>query len=204
MLHHMTIASRRCRAVALGKRRLSADLGTGPRPVQTERPAGNRRRSRGSGEARGQPSCWIDELREGVVPLTRVKSAGTRDPRPHPSPIPEQQHRWRSYPARVDLSWHSAHNFFTGLTGEIREGGLFVATQAPWPEGQRLELHFTLPGLRRVCTARAIVDWVRNEHAARDPQLPPGMGLRFEQLEPRDLPAIRSFISRRQPLLYEI
>ena len=79
-----------------------------------------------------------------------------------------------------------------------------VATCAPWEEGEQLEIRFTLPGLGRVCTARATVRWVRDEHTGHDPLLPPGMGLRFDHLEARDLVEIRNFIARRQPLLYDL
>ncbi len=45
----------------------------------------------------------------------------------------------------ADIGLHSATQFFTGLSGDISRGGLFVATWAPLPLGTEV-VSFVLPG----------------------------------------------------------
>lgn len=100
----------------------------------------------------------------------------------------------------VDVTLESDHNFYAGLSSNVAEGGLFVATHALLPVGTRLMVRFSLPGSTSSSEALVEVRWVREECFSR---LPPGMGLRFLQLDPSALLAIRRFVAERDTILFE-
>ncbi|MCC6877271.1 MAG: TIGR02266 family protein [Sandaracinaceae bacterium] len=88
--------------------------------------------------------------------------------------------------------------FFTGRTGDVSSGGLFVATEEPLPVGTELVLSFLLPDGYRV-RAAARVTWVRAPRY-RPGELPAGMGLRFEELSPKDRHAIEHYLREHPPI----
>src|SRR5512145_550034 len=73
------------------------------------------------------------------------------------------------------------------LAQNISVGGMLVRTADPLPEGETIELHFSLPGAESEVRATAIVQHVT-----------PGefMGLRFTQVSPADADAIRQFVEK--------
>ena len=95
----------------------------------------------------------------------------------------------------VDIGLYSESRFFTGLTRDLSDGGVFVATAEPREPGTRVALHFVLPDGRAVL-AKGVVRWASR---AGGP-LPAGMGVAFEELGPDDLKAIREFCEEREPL----
>lgn len=99
---------------------------------------------------------------------------------------------------RVDA--HSEHNFFSGFSGDIAEGGLFAATYEVLPEGAILRLGIELPGSTRIDT-RAVVAWVRRAGQAGSEK--PGMGLTLLDLDAHDRQAIGAFMAHREPLFHE-
>lgn len=113
-----------------------------------------------------------------------------------PSIHPER----RSFPRfalEVDIGMFSESNFYAGLTEDISEGGLFVATHAPLAVGTKVNVRFTLPAVREIETEGTVV-WVRQPVAGN-----PGMGIQFKQLSPEDAATIQRFIAKRPPLYHE-
>lgn len=100
----------------------------------------------------------------------------------------------------VDIGLHSATQFFAGVSGDVSEGGLFVATYAPLPLGTEIVASFVLPGGHQVTTP-GIVAWLRDAGTPDAPQ--PGMGIRFFKLDPDDQRAIDRFLKLRPPMLHE-
>jgi uncharacterized protein (TIGR02266 family) len=102
--------------------------------------------------------------------------------------------------ADLDVSLGSDHNFYAGLTENLSVSGVFVATHRLRAIGESLEICIHLPDGAEV---RGIgqVRWVRtyDELSAT----PPGMGVRFIELEPDAMDAIESFLSQREPLFYD-
>lgn len=90
-------------------------------------------------------------------------------------------------------------NFFVGFSGEISEGGVFIATYATFPVGTLIELLVTLPG----GYASTVMGSVRFVRDPMDMDSEPGIGVRFESLtaEQRDL--VLRFIRKRPPLFYD-
>jgi len=101
--------------------------------------------------------------------------------------------------ATVDFS--SESNFYTGFTSDISEGGLFVATYALQTVGTRVELRFDLPDGYEIHVV-GVVRWVRDPRDPGDQDVPPGIGIQFEQLTPDDEAAISAFVSVREALFY--
>jgi uncharacterized protein (TIGR02266 family) len=122
-------------------------------------------------------------------------------PPPPPPPVSRPQGR-RALPrvrmqAAVDL--HSDTNFFTGFSTNLSEGGLFVATVNALPLGTGVELEFTLAGKR--LKVPGVVRWIRLVND-RTPEIFPGMGIRFEGLDPETSGLISRFVQEREPIFF--
>ena len=98
----------------------------------------------------------------------------------------------------VDLQ--SESNFFAGLSEDLSDGGLFIATYSLLAIGTQVTVTFTLPDDRKVTTSARVV-WLRE---TRDGGASPGMGVRFEGLSGADQEAILEFLSSRAPLFYDV
>lgn len=101
----------------------------------------------------------------------------------------------------ADIGFQSETNFFTGFSGNISNGGIFVATWDVLEMGTELTVSFVLPGGHQV-TTRGRVTWVR-EPREHDSELTPGMGVEFEDLGDDDRSAIQAFIAHRPPLFFD-
>ena len=99
------------------------------------------------------------------------------------------------------LSMNTDHQFYTGFSEDIDEGGIFVATFEPKPMDSKVLVNFKLPGGRPV-TARGIVHFVR-EYNPMTPEMAPGMGVKFTDLMPTDKKAIEEHIKSRVPMFYD-
>jgi uncharacterized protein (TIGR02266 family) len=90
-------------------------------------------------------------------------------------------------------------NFFVGFSGDIAEGGVFIATYATFAVGAPVEVLVTLPG-GYSSTIPGSVRFVRDP---MDMDSEPGVGVRFDTLtqEQRDL--ILRFIRKRAPVFYD-
>jgi uncharacterized protein (TIGR02266 family) len=98
----------------------------------------------------------------------------------------------------------SEHNFYTGLSLDISEGGIFIATHQPLPMGTEVEIEFSIPNFPEAIRAVGRVQWVR-EFSYSTSDVHPGMGVQFLKISPpQAIPAIQTFIKRvREPVLYE-
>jgi uncharacterized protein (TIGR02266 family) len=118
---------------------------------------------------------------------------------PSKSARPEQRASQRTrVETSVDL--HTETNFFAGLSEDLSDGGLFIATYELLPVGTAITISFTLPNERRV-NASARVVWLREP---RDGGVSPGMGVRFDSLSEADMQAIRAFLQERAPFFYDM
>ena len=89
---------------------------------------------------------------------------------------------------RVDYS--TIDEMFSEFTRDINEGGLFIETEKPQPAGTEVTMHFNLPG-----TAETVSTVGRVVHVTSgDDQLPPGMGIEFEELSSDDRSRIDALI----------
>jgi uncharacterized protein (TIGR02266 family) len=90
-------------------------------------------------------------------------------------------------------------NFFVGFSGEIAEGGVFIATYATFPVGALVEVLVTLPGGYQF-TVPGEVRFVRDP---MDMDSEPGIGVRFEALPNEHRELILRFVRKRPPVFYD-
>ena len=94
-------------------------------------------------------------------------------------------------------------NFYVGFSGEISEGGVFVATYEVLPKDSSVNVLVTLPGnFEFRCDG-----WVR---FVRDPfdltsedGAEPGMGVQFENLPQDARELVLRFVRKRPPMFYD-
>ncbi|MBN2496521.1 MAG: PilZ domain-containing protein [Deltaproteobacteria bacterium] len=102
----------------------------------------------------------------------------------------------------VDVSMHTEHNFYMGLTENLSEGGLFIATWDDLPVGTELDLELNLPACPTI-RSRVKVRWLR-EYTPYTEDMAAGVGVQFLALSESDRAAIRQFIVERDPVLYDV
>ena len=111
----------------------------------------------------------------------------------------EEQRASQRASVAVDIHLASDSQFFSGLSGDISEGGLFLSTYRTLPIGSAVDLEFSLPGSDSPLRARGEVRWLR-EHA---PDQPRGVGIAFDDLAEDDRERIHRFCTLRPALYYE-
>ena len=114
---------------------------------------------------------------------------------------PRGQHRLtRRVPVCLGVGFESDSSSFSGVSSDISEGGVFVATHSLPPIGSEIELRFSLPAGPELRT-RGVVRWLRDANEADS--APPGIGVQFRTLAERDLTLIRAFIDEWEPAFFE-
>lgn len=112
---------------------------------------------------------------------------------------PSERRRAPRVDLEMDLGLESASSFYAGRSGDVSDGGLFVATDDLLAIGTELTVSFVLPGGHQV-VARACVRWRRETASARGAA---GMGLSLEDLSDADRDAIHAFVKAREPLAHD-
>jgi uncharacterized protein (TIGR02266 family) len=98
--------------------------------------------------------------------------------------------------ARIDLT--SDNNFFNGFSSNISDGGLFIATVDVVPIGTEVDVTFTIPPATKIDT-KGIVRWVRAVDD-KHPEVFPGVGIQFLDLDEPSRIAVEAFVAEREPL----
>ena len=101
----------------------------------------------------------------------------------------------------IEVTLTGPHTFFSGLTMDISEGGVFVATHQIFPIGTEFRMILFLG--KEKLEIDSLVVWVRGEDSAIISGEEPGMGLKFVKLDSRSLAVISEFIKKREPILYD-
>lgn len=128
-------------------------------------------------------------------PLTAVPSIS-----PPAIPKPELRSGPREH-VEANVGASSETNFYVGFSGEIAEGGVFVATYQVHDVGTPVEVLVTLPGGYEFKVPGHV-------HFVRDPmdmsaEAEPGMGVRFEALPSDSRELVLRFIRKRPPMFYD-
>ncbi len=109
----------------------------------------------------------------------------------------EHRHHVRvSLEAEIDLS--SESQFFSGLSGDLSEGGLFVQTYRDVEVGSTVTVAFSLPNGK--VETQGTVRWRRD---ASDSS-PPGVGIAFGNLTGEEKALIHAFCTERAPIYYDV
>jgi uncharacterized protein (TIGR02266 family) len=101
----------------------------------------------------------------------------------------------------IDVTLASGSNFWTGLTRNVSEGGLFVATDELQPPGSILRFQFRMLPDPQLHEVLGEVRWVRHFLAASD-DFPAGMGVRFVDLPDALRETIERFIAEKRDSLF--
>jgi uncharacterized protein (TIGR02266 family) len=101
----------------------------------------------------------------------------------------------------ANLGASSETNFYVGFSGEIAEGGVFVATYNTLEVGTLVHVAVSLPGGYEFKLPGVV-------HFVRDPmdmsaEAEPGMGVKFEALPADNRELILRFIRKRAPMFYD-
>jgi uncharacterized protein (TIGR02266 family) len=118
---------------------------------------------------------------------------------PRRSSFPELRRELR-FVAQVEVDFQSDSHFYTGLSENLSEGGLFIATYDVRPVGTEMDVVVRLPGHGEPIRTRGTVRWIREFSESSDAA--PGMGLHLS-LDDAALPRIRRFLSTRPPLFFD-
>jgi len=106
---------------------------------------------------------------------------------------------------RVDIEANvgatSETNFYVGFSGEVSEGGVFIATYNTLAVGTAVAIAVSLPGGFEFKVPGRV-------HFVRDPMdmmadSEPGMGVRFEGLSGANRELVLRFIQKRAPMFYD-
>jgi uncharacterized protein (TIGR02266 family) len=101
----------------------------------------------------------------------------------------------------LEVTLESESNFYIGLTENLSEGGLFIATHLIKPIGTPISVTLKLPNSTAAFTASGTVRWIRQYSVTSDTD--PGMGVRFEEVTPEQTALIREFLAARTPLFHD-
>jgi len=96
-------------------------------------------------------------------------------------------------PVRMQVM-HGNQKRLADYTVNLSTGGLFLETNHPLTQDEPLSLEFNLPGKEGPVTCRGLVAWVNSEESPCNPNLPPGMGIKFVDLDLENLHQIRAFL----------
>lgn len=142
-----------------------------------------------------QPAAQLTEAAQAARAHAPVVA-----PAPTPAPIP-----LGGTPVQLEANVGASteSNFYVGFSGEIADGGVFVATYESLPKGTPVHLLVTLPGGFDF-RCQGYVRFVRDPmDFASDSE--PGMGIQFApsalSSEARGL--IQRFIQKRAPIFYD-
>jgi uncharacterized protein (TIGR02266 family) len=152
----------------------------------------------------------LAEVMGKLYPLSQMPSMRPGQPsiRPNPpvpatAPIPAEAQRvsipGTRAPLEANVGATTESNFFVGFSGEIGEGGVFVATYQTIDIGEKVEVLVTLPG----GFERKIPGTVRFVRDPMDMDSEPGIGVKFDRLEDEARELILRFIRKRPPLFYD-
>ncbi len=109
--------------------------------------------------------------------------------------------RYQRASLRTEVDLVSESNLYAGITNNISEGGLFVASEELLQLGTVIDLVFSLPDDGPPLRITGIVRWVREDLEAIE--APPGMGVQFVGLEETARRRLERFIHQRDTYYYD-
>ncbi len=168
---------------------------------------------RGQHKGIGTATQVLAETMSQLYPLTSVPTKapppqqhaqpapGVQVPRAAPVPVEAQSSGQATRILEANIGATTESNFYVGFSGEIAEGGVFLATYETYAKGTALTVLVTLPGgfetkiPGRVRFVRDPLDFSADSE--------PGMGIQFEQLKDDQRELILRFIRKRPPIFYD-
>jgi uncharacterized protein (TIGR02266 family) len=130
-------------------------------------------------------------------------------------PVPAADRRGSArFELKLAITMQGDNNFYTGLSENISEGGVFIATSHLLSIGTPVVLEFTLPTADAPLSLFGTVQWVRGPDATAPSGVlfgggrevygaMPGIGVQFHGVAPDALRAIRAFMQQRKPVFFD-
>ena len=100
----------------------------------------------------------------------------------------------------VRIAYGSTSEFIDRHTVNISQGGIFVRTRDPQPPGTPVHLDISLQGGARVIRGTGVVVWTGAPSGPGEPRREPGMGIRFDNLEPASRAAVDAIVAEQGSL----
>ena len=97
----------------------------------------------------------------------------------------------------LEVQYRSAQEFTAAYAKNISGGGIFIRTQQPLSLNREVQLRFTLPSVSMPFVVHGLVVWT-NPHPSRS-SFPPGMGIKFMDLDPTAKTIIEGFVQEKLP-----
>jgi len=101
-----------------------------------------------------------------------------------------------------EVSIDGPHNFFSGFTEDISNGGVFLVTSQIYPVGMKMNLSFRIEG--EDVDVEAVVRWTRTPESIYSEDISPGMGLQFIDPPQKVVKIFESFIKKKDPLFVDM
>jgi uncharacterized protein (TIGR02266 family) len=113
------------------------------------------------------------------------------------SPLTDDELRKRRVPLqrKISLKFKEFRGFITEHSANISMGGMFIRTDTPQPPGTIFDFEFTLGDGYTLIHGIGEVVWVRE--ADEGPDRPPGMGVRFLNLDPESRQLVDRIVLER-------
>lgn len=103
---------------------------------------------------------------------------------------------------QLDINAQSAHNFYTGFTNNISEGGVFIATPHLLDIGTQIKFPLKLPNMEVPELVEGTVRWVRREEHVSH-LTPSGLGVQFNALDERLRRLVNDYIQQNESIFYD-
>jgi uncharacterized protein (TIGR02266 family) len=136
------------------------------------------------------------------APPVHVSAPPAREPSIKPAPMPLAP-ATSSNPIEIEanIGASTETNFFVGFSGEIAEGGVFIATYTILERSTPVNVLLTLPGGFEMQLA-GMVNFVRDPMDFSSSS-EPGIGVRFENVTDEQRQLMLRFIAKRAPIFYD-
>ncbi|MCH9650355.1 MAG: PilZ domain-containing protein [Deltaproteobacteria bacterium] len=96
---------------------------------------------------------------------------------------------------RISLTFDDFRSFITQYSSHISMGGMFIGTRSPLPPATLCKLDVKLKDGYSIVSGLGEVVWTRER--SEGPDRPPGMGVRFRELEDKSKDLIFAIVDRR-------
>lgn len=99
-------------------------------------------------------------------------------------------------PVNLRVLFHHRGESFTAYSKDISKGGLFLKTSLPVEKGEIVELEFSVPTGDGALPFRAIGEVIQAIDPAESSGRPPGLGIRFVDLDIANRTRLNAFLDR--------
>ena len=96
-------------------------------------------------------------------------------------------------PKTLSLTYKDKKSFIKAYTGNISNGGLFIKTEKPLPQGEKFLLKLQLPELKEPMKINSEVAWISGSSGTTEKGAP-GMGIKFLEMSPSDRETLTRYI----------